>query len=326
LSNVFASIHQERFTPRNRLRPERSAYTNRRRSATLGIQAEKSLLGDRLAAHVGGQGEWQKNRFLTPGPLVFSPDITHRSSDALWGIRMGLSARLNAQFNAQIHRGIYRRAPSFFELFGDRGAVMGNPDLQRETGHNSDIGLMYRSTDARPTTLSLFELTYYHNRVSDLIRFIHNSQQVSRPYNIGQALLRGLEARWQVQALSLLTLSGNYTYQRAENRAPFSFERGNDLPNAPRHRLSNRLDMARSSWQCWFEYQRESQHYLDRANLRPVARRTLYHGGLRRDLKPSTALAFEVRNITDNQVADLWGYPLPGRSYMMTLDHSFTRP
>ena len=326
LSNVFASIHQERFTPRNRLRPERSAYTNRRRSATLGIQAEKSLLGDRLAAHVGGQGEWQKNRFLTPGPLVFSPDITHRSSDALWGIRMGLSARLNAQFNVQIHRGIYRRAPSFFELFGDRGAVMGNPDLQRETGHNSDIGLMYRSTDARPTTLSLFELTYYHNRVSDLIRFIHNSQQVSRPYNIGQALLRGLEARWQVQALSLLTLSGNYTYQRAENRAPFSFERGNDLPNAPRHRLSNRLDMARSSWQCWFEYQRESQHYLDRANLRPVARRTLYHGGLRRDLKPSTALAFEVRNITDNQVADLWGYPLPGRSYMMTLDHSFTRP
>lgn len=323
-SHVFANVRQERFTPRNRLQPDRVAYTNRRRSATLGIQAEKSLFSQRIAAHFGGQGEWQENQFLTPGPLAFSPDVTHRSNDALWGIRMGLSARLGKQFDLQAHRGIYRRAPSFFELFGNRGAVIGNPGLQGETGHNSDIGLVYRSSHTQPTRISLFELTYYHNRVRDLIRFIHNSQQVSKPYNIGQALLRGIETRWQAQVLSLLTINGNYTYQRAENQAPFSFEQGNDLPNAPRHRLSNRLEVKQSSWRCWFEFQRESQHYLDRANLRPVAQRTLYHGGLHHALIASTALTLEVRNITDNQVADLWGYPLPGRSYSMTLDHLFT--
>ena len=325
LGNVFANVFQERFTPHDRLRPSRVVYTNRRSSATLGIQAEKSLFRERIAAHIGGQGEWQKNQFLIPGPLAFSPDVIHRNSDVLWGIRMGISAHLGKRFKLQAHRGIYRRAPSFFELFGDRGAVIGNPNLQSETGNNNDIGLVYRNLDTRPARISLFELTYYHNRVNDLIRFIHNSQQVSKPYNIGQALLRGIETRWQAQVLPLINLNGNYTYQMAENRAPFSFERGNDLPNAPRHRLSNSLEIKQSSWQCWFEYQRESQHYLDRANLRPVTQRTLYNGGLRRALIPSTALTVEVHNITDNQVADLWGYPLPGRSYSMTLDHAFIR-
>ena len=65
--------------------------------------------------------------------------------------------------------------------------------------------------------------------------------------------------------------------------------------------------------------------HVDRANLRPVTQRTLYNGGLRRALIPSTALTLEVHNITDNQVADLWGYPLPGRSYSMTLNHAFIR-
>ena len=32
--------------------------------------------------------------------------------------------------------------------------------------------------------------------------------------------------------------------------------------------------------------------------------------------------AGEIRNITDNQIADIWGYPLPGRSFFVNISKS----
>ena len=222
----------------------------------------------------------------------------------------------------QGHRGRYQRAPSFFELFGDRGAVRGNGKLASETGYKNDLGLVFHAAEQKKTGLSLAEITYYHNRVENLIRFIHNSQQVSQPHNLGEVVLRGVETRWSLQLVSIVQLSGNYVYQRAENRSPFSFEKGNDLPNAPRHRLSSRLALVQSRGSFYYEYSRESRHFLDRANLRTVPRRLLHSIGTRLVLTSEMALSGEVRNLSNNQVADLWGYPLPGRTFFLSLDYT----
>lgn len=324
LVNTFAEFRRERFAPRNALRPDSVLPTSQRSSAALGFEVETPLVGRRLAARIGGQSEHLSNRLFASDGLALGSFSPRRSSETLWGLRLGLMARLGAHLSAQAHRGTYQRAPSFFELFGDRGAVMGNADLIGEMGHNNDIGLAYRRPIETASGFSLLEVIYYHNRVDNLIRFVHNSQQVSKPYNIGEALLRGVEVRWQARAFSALALSGNYAYQRAENRAPFSFEQGNDLPNAPRHRLSNRLEYTLSAWALWYEHQRESRHFLDRANLRPVARRIIHHIGARLAVSETASLTAEMRNAGDNRIADLWGYPLPGRSYIVKLDYSFT--
>ena len=52
--------------------------------------------------------------------------------------------------------------------------------------------------------------------------------------------------------------------------------------------------------------------------------RRIVHGvGGRTQLGPrrgaNTEVFLEVRNLTANQVADLWGYPLPGRSYFVAI-------
>ena len=169
----------------------------------------------------------------------------------------------------------------------------------------------------------LAEVVYYHNRVEDLIRFMQNSQRVSRPYNMGRALLRGVETRVEARLLPRLALRGNYAYQRAENRTPFSFERGNDLPNAPRHRLNVRVSLSTlGRVELYGEFSRESRHFLDRANLRTVPVRALYNLGGTVPLVEGIALSWELRNLTDNQVADLWGYPLPGRSYGLSVRYA----
>ena len=239
------------------------------------------------------------------------PDRDHR--EILRGYRMGGTVDLGAGLSLKAHHGRYGRAPSFFELFGDRGAVTGNTGLASEQGHNRDLGLVFRGP-AEATGLVLAEAVYYRNRVDNLIRFMQNSQRVSRPHNLGRALLRGVETRAEARMSPALEVRGSYVYQRAENRTPFSFERGNDLPNAPRHRLDTRVTLDLYGTEVYGEFSRESRHFLDRANLRPVPVRALFSLGGAVPLAGDLVLSWELRNLTGNRVADLWGYPLPGRS------------
>jgi vitamin B12 transporter len=69
-----------------------------------------------------------------------------------------------------------------------------------------------------------------------------------------------------------------------------------------------------------YELSHESRHFLDRANLRPIPARTVHTTGVRCPVGDAISMAIELRNLTDNQVADLWGYPLPGRAAFVSLD------
>jgi iron complex outermembrane receptor protein len=114
-------------------------------------------------------------------------------------------------------------------------------------------------------------------------------------------------------------MRASYVYQRAENRAPFSFEKGNDLPNAPRHTAQMNATLRHRGQTLRYEMQRESRHFMDRANLRIIPSRLIHTLGGSVRLALSTEALWEVRNLTDNQVADLWGFPLPGRAFFVTL-------
>ena len=50
--------------------------------------------------------------------------------------------------------------------------------------------------------------------------------------------------------------------------------------------------------------------------------RALYNFGGTVPLVGGIFLSWELRNLTDNQVADLWGYPLPGRSYGLSMQYA----
>ena len=70
-----------------------------------------------------------------------------------------------------------------------------------------------------------------------------------------------------------------------------------------------------------YEYEYESSHFLDRSNLRVVPGRSI------QSLAMTVVFGIlefsgEIRNITDNQIADIWGYPLPGRSFFVTVSKS----
>ena len=321
LLTAFVAARHETFVPDDLLRPDSRFLRSRRRALAVGTEVEVPL-GQRLTLNAGTQAEGLDDRFFDRKNFVPSAVLPSRDNgEILWGYRMGAALDLGAGLALKTHNGRYQRAPNFFELFGDRGAVIGNTNLVSEEGHNWDLGVVFRGP-ADGMGLVLAEVVYYRNRVENLIRFIQNSQRVSRPHNMGRALLRGAETRVEARLLPRLALRGNYAYQRAENRTPFSFERGNDLPNAPRHRLNTRVSFDLDRAEIYGEFSRESRHFLDRANLRTVPVRALYNLGGTVPLVEGIALSWELRNLTDNQVADLWGYPLPGRSYGLSMHYA----
>ena len=318
LATTFAGLSWQIFDPRDLL--SRNALPeSRRMAASLGTEVELALAQRRLRLNAGAQVDVLDDRLFNEETFTLGGDRPARQSHE-WqrGIRVGFQWSFDERLSVQGHLGRYQRPPSFFELFGDRGAVVGNTDLVSEESSGGDVGLVFRGSREKASTavLQLVEVTYYRNSVDNLIRFIQNSQVVSKPHNIGGALLQGVELRTQVR-LHALAVGANYVYQRAENRAPFAFEQGNDLPNAPRHTVAVRAGL----WGRRLRYglSLESRHFLDRANLRSVPRRSIHSFGGGVPVGSSTELGWEVKNATDNQIADLWGFPLPGRAYFISL-------
>ncbi len=312
--SLSSRIRAERFSPHNLFRPTTQLPASRRYSALLGAEGELAL--GRLRLMAGGQAEGIGDVLAQSGGLTLLEGRSGRKSSALLSGQFAAELQVAGEVVVQGHLGRYQRPPSFYELFGDRGAVIGNTDLRRERGIHWDGGLTY--APAAPRSLRRLELAYYRKHTRDLIRFVQNSQQVSRPHNIGRALVRGFEVRAELGAGSA-RMQSNYTYQKALNHSPFPFETGRDLPNAPRHSLDLNGELGVGRAVLYHELNGESRQYLDRANLRSVAGRLLHTSGLRLRLGGGLEATAEVRNLGDDQVEDLWGYPLPGRSFFFTL-------
>ena len=324
LLTAHSALRRETFDPHDLVATQEPFDDSRRHAASLASEVEIPAHGERLLLIAGTHVEVFSNRLATTdSDLTSDGRIDGRTT--LWGYHAGGRWQLSRQLSWRAHVGLYQRPPSFFELFGDRGAVRGSLDLDNEEGRNWDTGFLFEAQEVvQGTGLVFAEAVWYQNRVDNMIRFVQNSQFVSQPHNIGSTHLSGLELRTRLRLRSAIDINGNYVYQRPENRSPFAYEDGNDLPNAPRQAMNTRIVATAKQRQVHYEIGRDSRHFLDRANLRPVPARTLHGVGARVEVYPGTWLEVEIRNLTDNQTADLWGFPLPGRSFFTSLQMDAT--
>ncbi|MEW6755775.1 MAG: TonB-dependent receptor [Candidatus Latescibacterota bacterium] len=321
LLTAEAGLRRESFSPHDRLRPQARLLDSGRTAGQVGLEGQVGILGDRAQLTGGVSAEANRDRFHDQGTFATSElRPRKRNTEMLHGRQVGLRLAPASGWTLKAHWGRYQRAPSFYELFGDRGAVIGNTDLSSETGTNRDLGLAYRPEEEG--LVQVLEIIGYANDVRDMIRFVQNSQRVSRPQNIGRARIRGLEATVLLRPVAAAQLGAGYSWQHARDRSPFTYHRGKDLPNAPRHALHLRAALVGRRGNLHYEVDRDSGHFLDRANLRPVPARLLHSAGGGVRLWAAALATWEVRNLTANQAADLWGYPLPGRSVHLSLAHN----
>jgi len=231
--------------------------------------------------------------------------------------------------------GRYFRAPTLFELFGDRGFVVGNEGLRPERGWTVDGGAVY---DLVQRSWSLYaQIAGFATWSEDLIQFVR-SGPVVRPVNVSSARVRGLESALRVTVLQrIVEIDANYTLLDSRNGSPEAEQSGQPLPGRPRHDARLRLGggypfpIARSfEPRIAYELEFIGETSLDLSHRYRVGPRLL-HSLVFEARFLGLHVGVEVRNLADLRrteivpaagppdpipapISDFIGYPLPGRS------------
>jgi outer membrane cobalamin receptor len=220
------------------------------------------------------------------------------------------------------------RAPTWIELFGHRGGIVGNRELAPETVEAVDLGLSFRVAGGRVGG----RVAAFSARTDDTIVFVVNSQRTSRAVNVGATRTRGLELELRWEMPRDLDLRGNLTWQRARDRGGDPAYDGKALPYLPDLEAFVRLLRTGRVLRPWLEVRVQSSNYLDRANtaLNMADDRVRLDLGLEAVVlgaepgsRRTMTVTVAVLNLTDEDSYDVEGFPLPGRSWRAGCELAF---
>jgi outer membrane receptor protein involved in Fe transport len=233
--------------------------------------------------------------------------------------------------------GSYLRPPGLDELFGDQGSVHGNAELVAEQGFQWDAGARYTQRFAQASLQA--EVAYFQNRSENKIMLIQNSQRTSVPLNFGRAHVSGVELALGFSAMGWLESQSNCTWSQSENLTDRTDAKGKQLPRVPVWDLvQNTALILGDAFRLGHSYSFTAGNYWDVGNVFLAPPRSL-HGAFVRFHSGDFSLEASVLNLRDineslmdrnpfseedntliNQpVTDFIGYPLPGRTWLFSL-------
>lgn len=192
------------------------------------------------------------------------------------------------------------RAPSYFELYGAIPAFnfVGNPALKEERSRGWDAGAEWQ-----PGEGLVLDVTWFHNRVEDLIDFT--------PVNIGEATTRGIEFSAEGHLFNeRLSWRGAYTWMEAKDEAT-----GLRLVRRARHSASLDLQSRPTESLTIGVGGTVVSGVIDNNfNVFPAARKDLKEIVLLRvygryELKEGVALHGRVENVLDREYEEIVGFP-----------------
>ncbi len=288
------------------------------------IEDQISLAGGRLLLNPSLRAERYDNHFelgpaggIVPGSLVAGESRTTG--------KVGFRIRAGAAVTVRGNAGTFLRLPDFNELFGNRGAVRGNPALRPESGRNADLGIIFirprLGTHPGPSRL---ELTLFETNADDLILFVPTPEGTVLATNVGGARIRGMEMTCEIGLGRRFGGSLNATRQWTRDLSDW-FSRGKPLPGRPRDELSAgaHLDLGLGRFTYTFTYVGPNFTNLRATADQALAARYLHDIGYRRRLSHGLQTILEVKNIGDSHTYDVARFPLPGRSLEGRLTWAF---
>ena len=311
----------ETYEAENELSGEKTNDSDRR-SFSAGIQDTVFFANDRLSITPAVRYTHISDDFSADGDaLGIDPVDDSRTNDHFMP-QIGVKFQASDHVTVKSNLARYYREPSFFELFGDRGIFLGNPELEAETGVNFDIGLQYfrQWSEGRLNRLSA-KAVYFYSQVDDMITRTYNARGIGKADNISEASINGIETRISAEVFENLRLIGQYTFQDAENKSRIASFDGNQLPGKFRHSWLGRIEYNWRQLKLYTEYINESDMYYDSANLLEAPTKTEVNCGLSY-LMDSWRISLEAKNIGDDRYEEFNGYPLPGRSFFASIKYS----
>ncbi len=321
----------------------------RRRAATLSVGATLQFQQAAVQVQPGVQVPLVDNRALESGtgdPETAPEQEEPGAPPLLWAVnpRLGLVVRPGPGLAFKGNAGRYLRPPDPTELFGDRGYIQGNPALAPEAGWQWDLGV-HLEARAVGGVQGRGRLTGFWNEAKNLIVFVQNSQHTMRAVNVGRARVTGVESSISAEAWDLVQVETGVTWTRALNLSDIPDQHGNVLPRMPPWLVFSRTTLLwRSLVRVGYLFQFAAANYWDTPNINESAPRTLHSVFARCtpgppwpsvemsianltnrivDVVPRDSLAAEDGEKVVKAMTDFVGYPLPGRTIMVTVRGRF---
>lgn len=298
--------------------PSEASFTRARRlSSRMALRAEAQP-SDRWSVHTLVAGECH----LTDASSDCTPEFTGR---------LGGEVRLG-ELRFYSTAGRYVRIPTLGELYGVSGTVHGNRELTSETGLTAEVGVRAETEIGAILRRAYLDAFAFVRDADHLIAYTPTAQAFIRPYNVGKARVKGLEALTGVEALGLLQLEAALMLLDPRNRTPDRSVVNDLLPYrsrlifSPRARFVWRRHSHQgvSSFDAELSALYQSSRYADAAGLGLIDAQTSI------DMAASLGwfddllhLRVRVADLLDQRRTDLVGYPLPQRSVYLGLDAQF---
>ena len=304
----------------------REALVGTRAVGALSVAGELAL-GDAIAVTPALRIDITRT---APTPLTEGPDAFAAQPprwDTITSPRLGVRARIVDDVAIKGSAGWYVRMPTLIELFGNRGTILGSPELRPERGPSADIGVVWAPARALGAVdRVLVESALFGTRPRDTIALITTAGYAVRAENIGATQSYGGELVASARFAKRVSISAAYTRLVSEQLAidPNLWRKA--LPRTPRHFLYARTDVAQRAFgrlaSAWIDVAAQSASYLDQPNFQRVPGRVLVGSGVRSEIAGGIAVTLAVANLTAVRADDVYGFPLPGRSFFLSLDWS----
>ncbi len=229
--------------------------------------------------------------------------------------KAGFALRPWSPLEIRGNAGLSFRAPTFAELYLQQGLVQPNPGLLPERGESADLGV------AVSGFRTLASVTAFVSSYQDLIVYEVYPPFRVKPFNVGLAWIEGLEAAVTSRPIPGLTIEASYTRLVTWNDDPASVDYGAPLPYRPPDHAHGRAAWERGALRANLEADwTTAQPLNDSGSITLPGHFVVDAGaGVRVFRRPDVWLTAEVKNLTDDQALDVFGYPLPGTSFFVSL-------
>lgn len=279
-------------------------------SATVFHLADRLIIKPSLIAqgYVGNSGAVAAPRTILDS-LNLSPQLGVRYAyDSRWVLKANLS------------RG--QRDPALYELFGDHGFFLGNPELVPEHSINTDVGFELSDHLASQNISLQWTGAFFGQEIRDGITKTYNAQGVGKAINIGRAQIVGVESTLKATHLAWGAVTYGTTWLDARNETTTSMAYRKQLPGRFPETHSLLYQWGGPQFQLHADFLFQRGLYFDSLNFFQAKNRQTLDAGVSSAHKYGE-LSLTVQNLTNQQYQDFNGYPYAGRLFLAGYKISF---
>jgi vitamin B12 transporter len=277
---VLLDVRRESFVPVD-LQTDKLGVASTRAAGAVGAEAAFRLAAARLS--IAPSLRLELSRDVSAGRDNFGGLVEPASPvvRALPIARLAITQSPREGILLRANGGRYVRLPSFLELYGNTGFVLGNRELTPERGTTADLGASYSDSTAALGLTA--DAAAFAVMTEDLIQFQFNAYGVARARNIGSARVLGIESSAELR-IHAFHLYAQVTWTDARDRSNSAAAAHKHLPYRPRLHLTARPEVRRmrvggAEVGAYLELDVSSGNYADPANLVRLPNRVLLGAG-----------------------------------------------